>query len=341
MSAVMAVQGRVEAVIVSPGLVMLDCMLLLDAAALRARLPYGPLVQALRARFVAGCEVPPRQVHAVAAADGSAAGSVLVMPAWRAGGRLGIKVVNVFPGNGARGLPGLHGVYTLFDATTGVALAQLDGTELTTRRTVAASALAASYLARSDARRLLVVGAGRLATEVAAAMAAVRPGLDEAVVWARRPEQAEALVAGLQAAGWRARVAASLAAEVARADIVSCATLATTPLVQGAWLRPGTHVDLMGAFTPAMREVDGDAVARARVFVDTDEALQKSGDLVLAQAEGRFDPAQRQGTLASLCRGETRGRCAEDEITLFKSVGTALEDLAAAELAFDHASPLS
>ena len=125
-----------------------------------------------------------------------------------------------------------------------------------------------------------------------------------------------------------------LEAAVRSADIVSCVTLSTTPLVRGAWLGPGTHLDLVGSFTPAMREADGDCLCRSRVWVDTPEALAKSGDLLLAASEGAFDPAATQGTLADLCRG-TGGRLAADEITLFKSVGTALEDLAAAELVFD------
>jgi len=297
-------------------------MRVFDAAATRERLPLPALVDALRAMFVAGCEVPLRHTHKI-----GDAGTVLLMPAWRPGALLGIKTVAIFPGNGARGLPGLHSVYTLFDASTGVPLAQLDGNEITTRRTVAASALAASFLARSDAQRLLIVGAGRVAGLTAPAMRAVRPGLAEVEVWNRSPAAAETLAAQLGG-----RAVADLEAAVRRADIVSCATLATAPLVHGEWLRPGAHLDLVGSFTPAMREADGEAFRRARVFVDTAEALAKSGDILQAVAEGAFDTAALQGTLADLCRGERAGRRGADEITLFKSVGSALEDLAAAEL---------
>lgn len=314
---------------------MLTAMLILDAQATRAALPMAPLIQALRAMFKAGCEVPARHVHTVADVDGRAAGSVLLMPAWRVGGRLGIKTVNVFGGNAARGLPALHGVYTLFDANTGVPLAQLEGSELTTRRTVAASALAASYLAREDARTLLVVGAGRLAEQLPEAMRVVRPGLERVLVWARNGAAAQALAEQLCAHGFAAKATASLEAAVRQADIVSCATMATSPLVQGAWLREGTHLDLMGAFTPGMCEADATAVQRARVCVDTEEALSKAGELVQAAAAGCFAPDAVKATLAQLCRGETLVRHAARDITLFKSVGTALEDLAAAELAFD------
>jgi ornithine cyclodeaminase len=130
-------------------------MLSFDTPTTARRLPLPQLVDALRAQFVAGCTVPPRHVHELPAADGTPAGTVLLMPAWRPGGRLGIKTVNVYPGNAAHGLPSLHAVYTLFDARTGVPLAQMDGSEITSRRTVAASALAAASLARDDARSLL------------------------------------------------------------------------------------------------------------------------------------------------------------------------------------------
>ena len=306
-----------------------------DADATRRALPYPALIEALRQRFAAGCEVPPRHVHGLAAADGGSAGSVLIMPAWVPGGRLGIKTVNVFPGNAARGLPALHATYALFDAATGVPLALMDGSELTTRRTVAASALAASYLARRDARTLLVVGAGRLAREVPAAMAVACPAIDRVQVWNHRPERARALAAEWRAQGWQAEAADDLEAAVRGADIVSCVTLSTAPLVRGDWLAAGAHLDLVGGFTPQMRESDGACLRRARVWVDTAEALAKAGDLLQAAAEGHFDPAATQGTLADLCSGRVAGRRDDGEVTLFKSVGTALEDLAAAELVFD------
>jgi ornithine cyclodeaminase len=306
-----------------------------DAEATRRALPYPALIEALRARFAAGCEVPQRHVHSLQATDGAPAGTVLIMPAWVPGGRLGIKTVNVFPGNAARGLPALHATYALFDAATGVPLAQLDGSELTTRRTVAASALAASFLARTEARTLLVVGAGRLAREVPWAMREVRPGLAKVRVWNHRFERAQALASEWRAQGLDAEPVVELEPAVRAADIVSCVTLSTAPLVRGAWLPAGAHLDLVGGFTPQMRECDGQALRRARVWIDTPEALAKSGDLLQAADEGAFDPAAAQGTLADLCAGRIGGRRDADELTLFKSVGTALEDLAAAELAYD------
>jgi ornithine cyclodeaminase len=305
----------------------------LDAAALRQRLPMPALVEALRAMFISGCEVPLRHTHTV-----GDVGTVLLMPAWREGGHFGIKTVGIFPGNGALGLPAVNAVYTLFSARTGVPLAVMDGSELTARRTAAASALAASHLAREDVQRLLLVGAGRVAALLPEAMRAMRPCLKQVTVWNRNVLNAQTLVARLREQGWQADVAVDLQAAVRSAHVVSCATLATAPLVCGDWLMPGTHLDLIGSFTPAMREADGACLARGRVFVDTEEALAKSGDMLEAIAEGHFLTAQLQATLTRLCRGEHAGRASDSEITVFKSVGTALEDLAAAELAMS-ASP--
>ena len=202
---------------------------------------------------------------------------------------------------------------------------------LTTRRTAAASALAASFLARTDARRLLVVGAGAVARVLPEAYRTVRP-IEQVRVWARAPHKAAALAEAWRAEGFDARAETDLAAAVAQADIVSCATLATEPLVQGRWLAPGSHLDLIGSFTPQMREADDVCFAGASLFVDTDEALQKSGDLLGPLARGVISAERLRGTLAGLCSGSARGRQTAQERTVFKSVGTALEDLAAAML---------
>ena len=310
-----------------------------DEAATRAPLGFERLVPALRAAFAGTAQVPPRHVHGIETTtqDGTiqnvSQGTVLIMPAWSDAGFLGIKTINIFPGNSARGLPGLHATYVLYDAHTGVPLAMMDGNEITARRTAAASALGASFLARQDARRLLVLGTGRIARMLPAAQASVRP-IDEVRVWNHRPEGAEALAAQWRAEGWNAWAVAGpdLEAAVRQADIVSCATLATAPLVRGEWLAPGSHLDLIGSFTPAMREADVRCFAGARTFVDTDEALQKSGDLLDAMAAGTLRAQEVQGTLASLCRGERIGRANDAERTVFKAVGSALEDLAAATL---------
>jgi ornithine cyclodeaminase/alanine dehydrogenase-like protein (mu-crystallin family) len=309
----------------------------IDAAATRERLPFAALIDALRRMFVEGCEVPLRHTHRIAGADAAPLGTVLLMPAWQPGRRLGIKTVTVYPGNGRLGKPGLHSMYTLFDAATGEPLAQMDGDQITSRRTAAASALAASYLARADASTLLVIGAGRVASLMAAAHRAVRP-IRRVRVWNRHAAPAEVLAARLRGEGFDAAAVEDLQPAAEQADIISCATLSTAPLVHGAWLRPGTHLDLIGGFTPEMRESDAACFERARVFVDTSEALAKSGDVMRAVAEGVFSEDRLQGTLSDLCRGVRRARGSDAEITLFKSVGTALEDLAAAQLVFDGAA---
>lgn len=308
-------------------------MQIFDAEATRAALPFCALITALRTLFATGCEVPPRHVHAVTDLAGVQAGTVLLMPAWTRGGVLGIKTVGIFPGNAALGLPGLHSTYLLNDARTGMPLALIDGNEITSRRTAAASALAASYLTSPDARRLLVIGSGRVARLLPEAFRAVRP-IEQVDVWARRPEAARALAEALCCDGFAAKAVTDLAAAAHKADIVSCATLATEPIVRGAWLRTGSHLDLIGSFTPAMREADDACFAGARIFVDTTEALTKSGDLLGPMARGVFADGDIAGTLEQLCRGERDG--VRDAIklsrTVFKSVGTALEDLAAAML---------
>jgi len=308
----------------------------IDAAATRAALPFDRLIAALHAMFAAGCSVPARHVHQLGGADGPP-GTVLIMPAWQER-YLGIKTVNIFPANAARGLPGLFSTYLLYDAATGMPLAQIDGNEITTRRTAAASALAARFLARADARKLLIVGSGRVAAALADAYRAVLP-IEEVAVWSRNPASAAALVAQLREDGIPAQAWPDLEAATRQADIVSCATLSTAPLIRGAWLAPGSHLDLIGGFTPQMIEADDDCFRSARIVVDTDEALQKAGDLLGPMARGVFGPSDIDATLASLCRGQSPGRLDPSERTVFKSVGTALEDLAAAMLVMETVAP--
>jgi ornithine cyclodeaminase len=295
----------------------------------RARLPFAPLVEALRAMFARGCQLAPRQVLELAA-NGAEPVTSLVMPAWQEGGCYGVKVVNIAPGNAARGLPGLHSTYVLYDASTGVPLAWIDGDEITARRTAATSALAASWLAPSRARHLAVIGAGRIARLLPEAHRVVRP-IERVTVWARSPARADELVDELAAQGFDARAATSVEAAVAEADIVSCATLARAPIVFGRWLAPGKHLDLIGSFSPAMREADDACFDTARVIVDSDDAPTKSGDLIGPLARGVIDRAQI-GTLAELARGQRDTGRAPGQRTVFKSVGSALEDLAAAML---------
>ncbi|MEZ5706595.1 MAG: ornithine cyclodeaminase family protein [Burkholderiaceae bacterium] len=316
-----------------------------DAESTRAALPFDKLIPALRERFAGGCEVPPRHVHEIISPIGEAgmdaAGrriTSLIMPAWTAGRYYGVKIVNIAPGNAKRGLPGLHGTYLLFDGRTGVPLAQIDGDEITARRTAAASALAASYMARSDAEHLLIVGAGRVASLLPQAYQAVRT-LKQVRVWSRRHSEAQALAHRLKQAGFEASATDQLSEACGEADMVSCATLSTEALVRGAWLAPGSHLDLIGSFTPAMREADDACFQNARLFVDTEEALTKSGDLLIPIQHGVLRADDVRGTLTTLSKGVATGRKNATERTVFKSVGTALEDLAAAVLVYETGNP--
>ncbi|USX36097.1 ornithine cyclodeaminase family protein [Pseudomonas putida] len=299
-----------------------------------ALLPFEQLIQALEAYFQEGCEVPLRHNHSIAGNNSGEDGILLLMPAWQPGKRLGVKTVSIFPNNHVHGLPGLHSVFILYDAVTGAPVAILDGDVITSRRTAAASALAAKRLSRPDSNTLLVVGAGRVGSLLPDAYRTVRP-IERVFVWDLRREAADALVTKLRAQGINAQAMDDLADAAQKADIITCATLSNAPLIQGEWLRPGTHLDLIGSFTPAMRESDDECFQKSTVFIDTSEALLKAGDVLAPMETGVFSEQQVAATLEQLCRNQHPGRTSVSEITLFKAVGTALEDLAAASLAYD------
>ncbi|MEH6692223.1 MAG: ornithine cyclodeaminase family protein [Pseudorhizobium pelagicum] len=312
-------------------------MLVLNEADTRAALPWAPLIDAIKTMFTSDCVTPVRHHHAVEV-PGEAAATMLLMPAWVPGAHMGVKILNLFPDNQRRALPTIIGTYLLSSGKTGEMLAMVDGGELTARRTAATSALAARYLAREDAQSMLMVGAGRLALNLMQAHATVRP-LERFAVWARDPDKAEACAAEARALGLDATATADLAAAAGDADIISCATLSSTALIQGEWLRPGTHLDLVGAFKPDMRESDDACIRRASVFVDTRAgALKEGGDIVQPLRSGVLDEDRILAELADLVGGHHGGRSRADEITLFKSVGAALEDLAGAILAYEQTS---
>lgn len=306
----------------------------IQAADVHAALPYPVLIDALRAGFAAGAQAPVRNSYAVTP-EGD---RLLLMPAWRAGIDLGVKLVTVFPRNRARGLASVAALYILLDGATGHPLALIDGEALTLRRTAAASALASSFLSREEARCLLVIGNGALAPCMAAAHCSVRT-IDKVMVWGRSFEQATAMAARLAREGLPAEPVAELGEALSLADIVTCATTAREPIVRGALLRPGTHVDLVGAFTPQMRESDDQLIERAEIFVDTFAgALAEAGDLLQPLARGVIARGSIRAELADLICARHAGRKSAHEITLFKSVGTALEDLCAARLVFERTS---
>ncbi|MBE0613938.1 MAG: ornithine cyclodeaminase family protein [Burkholderiales bacterium] len=303
----------------------------ISAEQVHAALDYKRLADALREAFRAGCVAPLRHVHDVTGAGDR----LLLMPAWRPGQDLGVKLVTVFPRNRERGLATVSALYILLDAATGHPRALIDGEALTLRRTAAASALASTYLARKDSSALLIVGAGALAPHMARAHCALRP-IKKLLLWGRSSERAQALAARLRDEGLPAQALANLEQGLAGADIVSCATTAIDPVLRGALIRAGTHVDLVGGFTPQMREADDALIRCAEIFVDTYAgALKEAGDLVQPLASGALARERVRAELAELVAGAHPGRRGAGEITLFKSVGTALEDLCAARLVLE------
>ncbi|MEJ8474498.1 ornithine cyclodeaminase family protein [Roseibium algae] len=310
-------------------------MLLLSQDETRKALPFDRLIDALDAMFMTGCEMPVRHHHDMAV-PGEPDATMLLMPAWVPGAYVGVKIVNVMPGNSDRGLPAISAEYLLSDGRSGEMLAMINGGELTARRTAAASALAARYLARSDASHLVIVGTGRLSINLVGAHMAVRP-ITKVSFWGRNRAKADAMAAEAQSLyGVEAEGVSDLEVAVGAADIVSAATLSLEPLIHGAWLKPGTHVDLVGAFKPTMRESDDEAIRVASVFVDTRNGCTKEGgDIVQPLASGVLALSDVKADLYELARGLHIGRTNDSEITLFKSVGAALEDLAGAILAYE------
>jgi len=303
-----------------------------------ALLPFKGLVEALRRAYAGESNVPSRHHHTIKVPDEPEA-TLLLMPSWKFAGErsyLGLKIVNVYPGNSKRNIPGLTSTYLLFDGRTGQPIATLDGNAITSRRTAAISVLGATFLARPDSSRLLILGTGRVGSLLPEAFCSHFP-ISQIRIWDRNPDKAAEMAARLQLDGVDAAAAGDLEAEVRQADIITCATLSTAPLIKGEWLEPGVHIDLIGAFTPKMRETDDAAVAACRVYVDVDEAFHEGGDVVQAMATGAFSEEDCCGTLSELCRGIAPGRSHPDEKTMFKAVGSAISDLASAAMVYEAA----
>ncbi|MEQ8964581.1 MAG: ornithine cyclodeaminase family protein [Azospirillaceae bacterium] len=310
-------------------------MRVIGAADIEGALDYGSLVERLRQAFRGGIATPLPQSHTIPTFTDHP-GALCLATAWQAGRRLGVRIETDFPDNTAQKLPATMSTYMLMDARTGRPLALIDGPALTARRTAAASALAASYLARSDAERLLVLGTGALVPHLILAHAAVRP-IGTVLIWGRDADKASRLAKRLNRRGLKVGATDDLAAAAAGADIVCCATRSREPVLRGAWLSPGVHVDLVGAVTPEAREADDDTILAARLFVDTREGvLAVGGDIRLPVAAGLLREDDIAGDLYELTGGHRAGRRFYEQITLFKSVGTPLEDLAAAQLALER-----
>jgi alanine dehydrogenase len=301
-------------------------MRFLAAEQVHAALDLDELADAIGRVLVASPVAPLRHAHALSATD-----SLLLMPAWTTDA-LGVKMVTVMPGNPGRRLPTVNAIYVLFDRTTGAAQAVVDGEALTLRRTAAVSLLAARYLARADARNALIIGTGKLAPYMAHAHARARR-LDRLWVWGRRGDGAQSMAQRLRDEGLPAQAVDDLESAVRDADVISCATTSTYPIVRGAWVTQGVHLDLVGGFRRGMREADDEAIGKARIVVDTyGGALAEAADILEPIERGVITRGSIVAELAELLREPGRGRTADGDVTLFKSVGTAVADLAAAEL---------
>lgn len=259
---------------------------------------------------------------------------LLLMPAWQNRDAIGVKIATVIPENCKRGFPTVDGVYVLMDGQTGQVIAILEAPALTALRTAGVSALASQLLSRETSKTLLVVGTGALAPHMARAHAAVRD-IKTVLVWGRSTAKAEATAEALSdlAQIVKVEVVSDLGDAVRCADIVSCATLSAEPLIRDEWVQPGTHLDFVGSFTPEMREADPQLFRRARAIVDTQTALKESGDLIEPKRLGLLDAHLPE--LRHLLSGLAIGRTSDAEVTLFKSVGTGVSDIAAARYISD------
>lgn len=303
---------------------------ILRAHDINSLLSYPLLVARLRSAFSRSSLIasPPRHHHSLPSSS-----TLLLMPAWSlspSSPYLGVKIVSVFPHNSCSGLPSVSASYFLSSSLTGLPLAILDGKEITLWRTACVSALAADYLVRTDALVLLMVGAGSLAPRLIKAHLSSRPSIQTILIWNRTGSKAILLAEALskELAGKTVVGCVDLESAARSADVISCATLSEKPLVLGCWLKPGAHLDLVGSFTPSMKECDEDAIRKGRVYIDTWAASQEAGELQ--------DGVSIEGTLSQLASGEKPGRQHTNEITVFKSVGCALVDLATAQLVYER-----
>ncbi|KAJ6804599.1 putative delta(1)-pyrroline-2-carboxylate reductase [Iris pallida] len=313
-------------------------LVVLDAPALLSLLPPSALIPHLRSTLPAlssSVRAPLRHSHPLSQGEAAPPSLLLLMPCWSLDPSLlpylGVKIVTV--------TPSVRASYSLFSSPGGLPLASLDGTLLTLLRTSAASALASLLLSRPSSSTLVLLGAGALAPHLVSAHRVARPGLTRFLLWNRTPEKASHLASQLQLQhpGVLFQVADDVDEAVAAGDIVCCATGSRTPLVKGERLKRGAHLNMVGSFTPEMRECDDEAVRRGRVFVDSEDAFREAGELVGALERGVISREDVAGTLADLAAGRVVGRRGEEEeeVTVFKSVGTAVFDLLTAQLAYE------
>lgn len=302
-----------------------------DSSAVRKALPYPQLIDALAHGLQLPIEAPPRSFFT----PNDDASCVLIMPAWKTKEVFGVKLVSVWPSNKDIGSPTVSAVYVLLSCENGMPLAVIDGTELTLRRTAAAAALAASLLARKNSQTLAMLGTGALSVPLVQAHASVMH-FKNILIWGRQKNKALSVVAELKNLGIESTYSDDLSATLNKADVVAAATTATEPFIISKWLKPGTHLGLIGAFTPQMAEAEPALMSKVQIFADNRSAvLEKGGEILQAIDQGIISPSSIEGELSELASAPTRSwRNNDQAITVFKSVGFASLDLIAAELVF-------
>ena len=308
----------------------------LDARRIFERISFGPLVDDLARMH----RESPADLQDMLLEQAGQMGKdyCLIRAAWQGGAALGVKIASVFPANVSHDLPAIHAAYILFDGANGVPVRSIDGNALTYLKTAADSALGSRLLARPDSQRLLMVGAGAMAPYLIEAHCTVHPQIEEIRVWNRSVGRRDALLDEINN-GRHAEAADDLAEAVAWADLICCATMASEPLIQGKWLKPGTHLDLVGAFRKDMREADNEAIRRAHVFVDSRKTtIGEIGELVIPMEAGVISEEDVLGDFYDLCANKT-GRQNSQDITLFKNGGGGHLDLMTARHIENRCAP--
>lgn len=297
---------------------------------------YPGLIGALREAFKKKHNIPKRHHHQYPNPKEGVESTLLLMPAWDDGDNVGVKIINVSPNNSSYNLPTIHGNYLLYDQHKGIPKAIFDAKMLTNKRTAAASALASSILSRADASCLMMIGTGALAPELIKAHTSVRP-IKKVYVWGRSFGKAQKVCAQLENQNFEIIAVENYLTVIDQADIISSATLSTKPLIYGRDIKPGQHIDLVGSFKPDMRESDDELISKVKLYVDNYVgATTESGDLVIPLKKGILSIEDIKADLFELCLEKQEGRKNDEEITCFKSVGHALEDLVAATLVFNE-----
>jgi ornithine cyclodeaminase/alanine dehydrogenase-like protein (mu-crystallin family) len=300
-----------------------------DMKAIQTALPYPLLVDALAQGLQQFAETPARSFFS----PNQDASCVMIMPAWRPHQMMGVKLVSVWPENNAKGESAVSAVYVLISCLDGRPLAVLDGTELTLRRTAAAAALAAKRLARENSETLAVLGTGSLSVPLVQAHTDTMR-FKNVLVWGRQFYKAQLVVNQLRELGIEVHAMGDLHKTLAMSDVVAVATTATEPFLKAAWVRPGTHISLVGAFTPQMAEAEPGLISKSQLFADCRASvLEKGGEVFQAIEQGLILDSDIIADLAELTAQPDRSwRHDAQAITVFKSVGFALLDLIAAEL---------